>query len=67
MLQYFLNYDQNLLYSFLSSQADKNVKALTYFDAVLSFILCGHTMENDPHIPGEKAVTMYNETCEIIK
>ncbi|XP_072040833.1 uncharacterized protein [Amphiura filiformis] len=49
------------------AQADKNVKALTYFDAVLSFILCGHTMENDPHIPGEKAVTMYNETCEIIK
>ncbi len=38
-----------------------------YFDAVLSFILCGNAMENDPVVPDEKASTMYSETCDIIK
>ncbi|XP_033646309.1 AF4/FMR2 family member 4-like isoform X1 [Asterias rubens] len=48
-------------------QTDKNVKSLMYFDAVLSFILCGNAMENDPVVPDEKASTMYSETCDIIK
>ncbi|XP_038055728.1 AF4/FMR2 family member 3-like [Patiria miniata] len=49
------------------AQSDKNVKALMYFDAALSFILCGNAMENDPVVPVEKAITMYSDTCDIIK
>ncbi|XP_022091497.1 AF4/FMR2 family member 4-like isoform X2 [Acanthaster planci] len=49
------------------AQSDKNKKALMYFDAVLSFILCGNSMENDPLVPIEKATTMYSDTCDIIK
>lgn len=49
------------------TQVDKHAKALTYFEAVLYLTSCGNAFELDPHVADEKAVTMYSDTCEIIR
>ncbi|XP_072170999.1 uncharacterized protein [Diadema setosum] len=49
------------------NMVDKNAKALTYFEAVVSLTSCGNAFELDPHVSDEKAITMYSDTCEIIR
>lgn len=49
------------------TQTDKYTQSLTYFEAALSFIMCGNNFERDPGYPDEKAIRMYSDTCKIIK
>ena len=51
---------------FADREEDRYLKALTYLEAVLYFILAGKSMEKDPSTC-PSAQTMYKDTLDLIK